>query len=596
MENKYEWKLTDIYKTEADYKKDKERINELLEEIKQFKGKLKDSSENIYNCYKIFEEIAELIGKIYAYGMFKYHKDLSNPEGIKLFKDAESLDAKIDETTSFMVPELTDIDTKVLENYLNENKELQRYKRLIEEIIKNKKHILSKDVEDALSRFSDVFNGVENAYDILTNAEIKFPSIKGENGEELELSEATYSKLLSSKNREIRKQASTLLVSEYGKYINTITELYLNRVNEYTKMARLRNYNSSLEKAVDEDDATVEVYNKLISTVNENLNINYEYTKLKKHMLKLPEIHMYDMYVNPFTTEEKYTDIEEAKAIILKALEPLGEEYIAKLKEAFESNWMDVYKAPNKRSGGYNMSVYGVHPYILLNYEGTTNDVSTVAHEFGHAMHSYYACESQNVLDSNYTILTAEIASTVNEILLAQYRIETAKTKEEKMALLYDRIETVRATLLTQSMFAEFEKEVHSNVESGNILNSTKLGEIYLELNKKYYGKDLIIDDYNKYNWARIPHFYSCFYVYKYATGISSAIEIATRILNKEDGFVEKYINMLKLGGSKKSLDILKTVDIDLEDSKVYKNALEFYANDIKKLMNLWDGTKSSLR
>ena len=587
MENKYEWKLTEIYKTEADYEADKEKVNEKLSQIAQYKGKLKESSENIYNCYKIYEEIAQLIEKIYAYGMLVYHKDLSNPEGIKLFKDAESLDAKIDETTSFIVPELTDIDTDVLEDYLKENIKLQRYKRLIEEIIEKKKHILSKDVEDALSRFSDVFNGVENAYEILTNAEIKFPSIKGENGEEIELSEATYSKLLSNKDREIRKQASTLLVSEYGKYINTITELYLNRVNEYTKMAKLRNYNSSLEKAVDEDDATVEVYNKLISTVDENLNINHEYTKLKKQILNLPEIHMYDMYVNPFLVEEKYTDIEEAESIILKALAPLGTEYIGKLKDAFESNWMDVYKAPNKRSGGYSMSIFGVHPYILLNYEGTNNDVSTVAHEFGHAMHSYYACESQNVLDSNYTILLAEIASTVNEILLAQYRIDHAETKEEKISLLYDRIETVRATLITQSMFAEFEKEVHSNVESGNILNSTKLGEIYLELNKKYYGKDLIIDDYNKYNWARIPHFYSCFYVYKYATGISSAIEIATRILNKEEGFVEKYINMLKLGGSKKSLDILKTVDIDLEDSKTYENALKFYEKDIKKLKEL---------
>ena len=587
MESKYEWKLTDIYKSKEEYNLDKEKVEQKLKKIEKYKGILKDSSNNIYNCYRIYEDIVELICKIYAYGMFKYHKDLSNPDGIELYKDAESLDSKVEEKTSFIVPELTEIDTDTLNKYINENSDLKRYKRLLEEIIKNKKHILSKELEDVLSRFSDVFNGVENAYEILINAEIKFPSIKDKDGNILEVSEATYSKLLSNKDRNVRKEASMTLVSEYGKYINTISELYLSRVKQYTKIAKLRNYKSSLEKAVDEDDATILVYDKLINTINENLYMNHEYTKLKKQILNLPEIHMYDMYVNPFEEEEKYVDIEDAKEIVIKALEPLGAEYIEKLKEAFNSNWMDVYKAPNKRSGGYNMSVYGVHPYVLLNYEGTSNDVSTLAHEFGHAMHSYYACKYQNVLDSNYTILLAEIASTVNEILLAQYRIDNAKTKEEKMTLLYNRIETVRATLITQSLFAEFEKEVHSNVEAGNILNSTKLGEIYLKLNEKYYGSELKIDEYNKFNWARIPHFYNCFYVYKYATGISSAIEIATKILNREDGFVEKYLNMLKMGGSKKSLELLKMVDVDLETSTPYENAIKFYQNDINKLKEL---------
>lgn len=587
MENKFEWKFTDIYKTREDYKEDIKKVKEKLEEIVQYKGKLKDSSENIYKCYKIFEEIVEMDCKIYAYGMLQYHKNMTNQEAVELFKEAEELDNKIDEKTAFMVPELTAMDTATLEKYMKEDKNLQRYSRRINEILENKKHILSKEIEEVLSKFSDTFNGCENAYSVLTNAEIKFPSIKDSDGNELEVNEAEYSKLLENKDREVRRKGATTLVSEYGKYINTITELYLNTVKQDTKIAKLRNYKSSLEKAVLDDEATVKVYETLLKTVNEHIEINHKYTSLKKKLLNLPDIHMYDMSINPFNQTDTTMDIEDAEELVLKALAPLGTEYVNKLREAFNSNWMDAYQAPNKRGGAYNMPVYGVHPYVLLNYTGTNFDVSSIAHEFGHAMHSYYSDKNQNVLEHSYTLLLAEIASTVNEILLAQYRLDNSTDKQEKIALLYDRIETVKSTLFTQAMFAEFEQEVHSRVENEEILNAEKLGNIYVDLCKKYYGEDIVIDEYNKYNWTRIHHFFRCFYVYKYATGISCAIDIASRILAGEEGLVEKYINMLKMGGSKKSLDILKTVGIDLEDSRTYENALEFYKKDIEKLEEL---------
>lgn len=587
MENKFEWKFTDIYKTKEDYKEDIKKVKEKLEEIVQYKGKLKDSSEKIYKCYKIFEEIVEMDCKIYAYGMLQYHKNMTNQEAVELFKEAEELDNKIDENTAFMVPELTAMDTATLEKYMKEDKSLQRYSRRINEILENKKHILSKEIEEVLSKFSDTFNGCENAYSVLTNAEIKFPSIKDSDGNELEVNEAEYSKLLENKDREVRRKGATTLVSEYGKYINTITELYLNTVKQDTKIAKLRNYKSSLEKAVLDDEATVKVYETLLKTVNEHIGINHEYTSLKKKLLNLPDIHMYDMSINPFNRQDTTMDIEEAEELVLKALAPLGTEYVNKLKEAFNSNWMDAYQSPNKRGVAYNMPVYGVHPYVLLNYTGTNFDVSSIAHEFGHAMHSYYSDKNQNVLEHSYTLLLAEIASTVNEILLAQYRLENSTDKQEKIALLYDRIETVKSTLFTQAMFAEFEQEVHSRIENEEILNAEKLGNIYVNLCRKYYGEDLVIDEYNKYNWTRVHHFFRCFYVYKYATGISCAIDIASRILAGEEGLVEKYINMLKMGGSKKSLDILKTVGIDLEDSRTYENALEFYKNDIEKLEEL---------
>lgn len=587
MENKFEWKFTDIYKTKEDYKEDIKKVKEKLEEIVQYRGKLKDSSENIYKCYKIYEEIVEMDCKIYAYGMLQYHRNMTNQEAVELFKEAEELDNKIDEKTAFMVPELTDMDTATLEKYMKEDKSLQRYSRRINEILENKKHILSKEIEEVLSKFSDTFNGCENAYSVLTNAEIKFPSIKDSDGNELEVNEAEYSKLLENKDREVRRKGATTLVSEYGKYINTITELYLNTVKQDTKIAKLRNYKSSLEKAVIDDEATVKVYETLLKTINEHIGINHEYTSLKKKLLNLPDIHMYDMSINPFNQTDTTMDIEDAEELVLKALAPLGTEYVNKLKEAFNSNWMDAYLSPNKRGGAYNMPVYGVHPYVLLNYTGTNFDVSSIAHEFGHAMHSYYSDKNQNVLEHSYTLLLAEIASTVNEILLAQYRLDNSTAKQEKIALLYDRIETVKSTLFTQAMFAEFEQEVHSRIENGEILNAEKLGNIYVDLCRKYYGEDLVIDEYNKYNWTRVNHFFRCFYVYKYATGISCAIDIASRILSGEEGLVEKYINMLKMGESKKSLDILKTVGIDLEDSRTYENALKFYKNDIEKLEEL---------
>ncbi len=587
MENKYEWKLSDIYKSKEDFEKDKESLNKKLEEIVKYKGILGDSSDNIYNYYKLYEEIVEIICKLYSYGMLRYHKNMADSKGISIFKKVQALDSNIDEVTAFAVPELTEMDTEKLKKYLNEDKRLEAYSKTINDIIESKKHILSKDVEEVLAKFSNVLIGYKNTYEIFTNTEIKFASIKDEDGNLVEINEDSAGKYLNSPNREVRKATHHSLVSEYQKYINTLTELYLNNVKQDTKIANLRNYKSSLEKAVDNDEASVKVYDTLLKTVNENLNINHRYTSLKKKLLNVDELHMYDMNYNPFSSKSTLTDIETAEKEVLEALKPMGKEYVSKIEEAFNSNWMDVYPSPNKMGSAYNMNSYGVHPYVLMNYTGTNFDVSSIAHEFGHAMHSYYSSKNQNALNYSYSKLLAEMASTINEILFAEYKIKSTEDKETKKELLYNRINTVRATLMAQTMLAEFEKEIHSKVEKGENLNSEIIGNYYLELNKKYYGDSLTIDEYNKNNWIRIPHFFRNFYVYTYATGISCSIDISSRILNKEDGLVEKYIDMLKLGGSKKPLEILKTVGIDLEDKKIYENALKFYENDINELEKL---------
>ena len=583
----YNWNLQDIFKNEEEFNKEKDTIKEILKEIKKYQGKLCDTSDNLYNCYRLYEQALEKYEKVYSYGMLTYHLDMSNQEGIKLYKEVETLGTEFSVATSFITPEITYADEIIIQNYLKMDNRLNKYARDINDILEKKKHVLSKEEENLIANYSEMFSAPENTFDILTNAEFKFGKLIDDNGEEVELTDSTYSLYLKSQKQDVRKQAFNLMYKKYSEFINTITEMYMTNVKAKTTTAKLRKYSSSLEKAVENDDASIKVYNSLIEAVNENISSNYEFLKLKKKMLNLPEMHMYDLYVNPCEQGKDEISFEDAKQEVLNALQVLGEEYTNKLKEAFSHNWIDVFAKPNKRGGAYSMGVYGVHPFVLANFVNSKRDVSTIAHELGHSMHSYYSNSNQSVIDANYTIMVAEVASTVNEILLSDYQIKNEKDNAKKAELLYELLEMIRATFFRQSMFAEFEKIVHEKIENGIMLSSEDLNNIYYKLNEKYFGESVIIDEQIKYEWARIPHFYSDFYVYKYATGISSAILIAKKILNKEPGFVEKYIEMLKQGCSKKSIDLLKMVDVDLESKETYKSAIEFYNQKINELKNL---------
>ena len=587
MEEKYTWNLKDIFQTKEEFKNEIENLNSRLNIIKTYQGKLAEGSQNIYECYKNYEKALEHYEKIYAYGMLKFHLDMANSDNIKLFKKCEGIGTEFEKVTSFITPEITDIDTDLLIKYLDENKELKRYERLIKEIIKNKAHILSKEEENILANYSEIFNNSENTYDILTNTEFNYGTLKDENGKEQEMTDSNYTLFLKSKNEDVRKQAFDLMYKKYKEFLNTIGELYISRVKQDTITAKLRKYSSSLERAVDNDDSNLKVYNSLIEAVHSEINANHEFIKLKKELLKKDEMHIYDVYVNPIEVEDDEITFEEAKDEVLNALDVLGDEYISKLKEAFDNRWIDVYPKENKRGGAYSMGVYGVHPFVLDNFVSRKRDVSTVAHELGHSMHSYYSSKTQNVIDANYTIMIAEIASTTNEILLAKYQINNEKDKKKKAEIIYELLEMIRATLFRQAMFAEFEKSVHERIENGEVLSSDDLSEIYYKLNVEYFGKDCVIDEQIKYEWARIPHFYTPFYVYKYATGVSAAIIIATNILSKKEGYIEKYINMLKQGCTKKAVELLKMVDVDLEDINTYKGAIDFYRELTKELKKL---------
>ena len=587
MNEKYQWDLTDIFKTKEDFEKEIKMLQSTLTQIKDYQGKLKESSQNIYHCYRFYEKALEHYEKIYAYGMLKFHLDMADSENSKLYKRCEAIGTEFEKTVSFITPEITEIDTDRLLKYIGENEDLKRYERELKEIIRDKAHILSKEEEKLLANFTEVFNNSENTYDILTNTEFKFGNIIDENGKQTEMTDSNYTIFLKSKQEKVRKQAFDLMYQKYKDFLNTIGELYLARVKQDTILAKMRKYASSLEKAVEKDDSNLKVYNSLITAVNENMNANHEFIKLKKELLKKDEMHIYDIYVNPIELEDEDISFEEAQQEVLNALSVLGKEYTTKLEEAFSHRWIDVYPNHNKRGGAYSMGVYGVHPYVLDNFVSKKRDVSTIAHELGHAMHSYYSNENQNVIDANYTIMVAEIASTTNEILLAKYQIANEKNKTKKAEIIYELLEMIRATLFRQAMFAEFEKEVHQKIEEGMVLSSNDLSDMYYQLNIKYFGKDCVIDEPIKYEWARIPHFYTPFYVYKYATGISAAIIIANNILAGKEGYVQKYIEMLKQGCTKKAVDLLKMVDVDLEDSNTYKGAIDFYKELTHELQKL---------
>ena len=587
MEAKYNWNLKEIFENREEFDKTKKELEDDLNKINNYQGKLCDSSDNLYNCYKLYEKALEKYERLYGYGMLYYNLDMSNQEGIKLYKEVESIGTNFSTKVSFMTPEITYSKNGVVEKYLANDKRLERYKRDIEDILKEKEHILSKKEETLLANYSEIFSAPENTFDILTNAEFKFGNLTNENGEEVELTESNYTIFLKIQKEDVRKQAFNLMYEQYSKFVNTITELYLANVKASSVTAKLKNYKSSLERAVLNDDASLKVYDSLIESIHEGLHVNHELIDLKKKILKKEDFHMYDLYVNPFEIEKDEITYEDARKEVENALAIMGKEYLNKLREAFDNNWIDVFAKPNKKGGAYSMGIYSVHPYVLLNFVNSKRDISTIAHELGHSMHSYYSSSNQTIIDADYTIMTAEVASTVNEILLSSYQVEHEKDKTKKAELIYELLEMIRATLFRQSMFAEFEKIVHEKIENNETLSSSDLNDIYYRLNKEYFGNNMIVDENIKYEWARIPHFYSDFYVYKYATGISAAISIATKILKQGESFVRKYIEMLKQGCSKKSIELLKMVDVDLESKEVYKDAINFYHEKMEELKEL---------
>ena len=582
MQNKYDWDLTRMFNDETEYKNAIKETEELLDKLVTYKGRLLNSSEELYEALTIGEKIDFLTEKLYVYSHLGHYQNMSDLKYQQYKEECLSLSNKASSMTSFMTPEILSYDYSKIEEYLNENKKLEKYRKMFEDTFRYKSHVLSEKEEKLISDLSEVFRVPDNTYEAINNINIKFDNIKNEKGEKVPLTSSNFSSFLMSKNRKVRKDAFNKKYKYYKEHINTISSLYIGKVKSDSILAKVKNYDSALNMHLFPDFINEKLYNNLIKTTNKNTKYLKEYYKIKSESLGY-KLHMYDLYVNTSKVPEKVIPYEEGIKIVNEALKPLGKEYLENFNYLLNNRCVDVYPKNKKRSGAYQWGSYKVLPYVSLNYENNIDSVSTLAHEMGHAMHSYYSDKNQEFIYAQYPIFLAEIASTVNEILLSEYLINNTTNEDEKEYYLIEFLDKFKATVFRQVMFAEFESEIHKKYENGESLTMELLCDTYLKLNKKHFSPVIKVDDTIKYEWARIPHFYTPFYVYKYATGFISALIIADKLLHTDD-FINKYMLFLKSGGSKYPLDLLKEIGIDLTDEKVINRAFEIFVEKVNLL------------
>lgn len=584
IDDKYKWDLSLIYENDSLWYNDLEKVKNEIEEIKSFKGKLTENADNLLNYFKLSSTLERKLYRLYYYANLNHDSDTTNQTYQEMLGKILDLLTLYGEYASYVNPELMSVDYDVIEEFYNQNDELKDYRFVLEQIYRYKPHILDEKSEKIISSLNSILNSPEKTYDALVDADMKFGTINGE-----ELTNSNYSKFIHSKDRNTRKEAFKMIHNTYGNFKNTISQTFANNVSVLTTMAKIKNYPSSIEASLFSDNVPLDVYNNLINTINKHLNVIYKYFALKKEKLGLDELHLYDIYVELVKDLDKEYTFEEAKDIVLKALSILGEDYTDILNKAFNEKWIDVYNNVGKRSGAYSSGFYDTNPYILLNFEGKAKDVSTLAHELGHSVHTYLSCENNLYHYSHYEIFVAEVASTVNELLLNYYLLSNSNSKEEKLFVLNEMMELFKGTIYRQVMFAEFEQLVHNKKEQGEVLTNKLLSDIYYDLNKKYFGENVCIDEEIKYEWERIPHFYYDFYVYKYAIGLSCACYIVDGILNNKPNAKENYLNFLKTGGSMYPIDELKVAGIDVTNPSVIESAINMFDDIIEQFKELYE-------
>ncbi len=585
----YKWDLTTIYKSDEDWEKDFKRAEKLLEKISFYKDDFLKSADNLLEFLLFNEKVDRLINKLYYYAHLNYDSDTLNDDYKKMNEKITNLFSKYGEYTAFVTPSLLKLDNGTLEKYYNDNPKLLEYKFMLDDIMRYKSHTLSIDKEKMLAMFSKALDSCSKTYSTLIYTDIKFDNVKDENGKEIEFNDTVYSTLIKSKNRTVRRDAFMNLYNGYKNYKNVITDLFNGNKDAEIALSKVRNYESAVKASLFGENINIEVYNNLVKCINDNMNVIYKYYDLKKELLGLDELHIYDTYVELIKDYDKKYSFEEAKDLTIKSLSVLGEDYVNTIKRAFDQRWIDVYYNKGKYTGAYSSGFYDTNPFLLLNYKGTIDDVSTLVHELGHSMHTYYSCKNNKYVYSRYEIFVAEVASTVNELLLANYMLEHSSNKDEKLAVLNHIIDMFKATLYRQTMFAEFEYQMYEKKENDESLTSEYISDCYFKILKKYFGDSVILDDEIKYEWMRIPHFYYDFYVYKYATGISAACFIVDEILNNKENAKEKYLSFLKTGGSMYSLDALKVANVDMTDKKVIESAVKMfdkYIDEFKRVYN----------
>ncbi|WEG11302.1 oligoendopeptidase F [Pullulanibacillus sp. KACC 23026] len=571
------WRLEDIYSTTEAWEQDAKSVLKLAEELKAFDGNIHDA-QALYNFLKLEEELSFIYRKVYAYAMFKVDSDTRVSASQALMDQARQIGQKAGSATAFFRPYLLSLDESTLKGYIEQLPELTYFEEDLFEVYRYKKHVLSKEQEDVLSQMSTALSAPQSIFGMINNADIKFGDVTNEDDEKVELTRGMYAKILESEDREKRIEAFKAYYQPYLHLKNTIGTTYASAVKNNVAVSRLRHYPSALEKALFADNVPKEVYDHLIKATKDNIAPLHRYMSIRKEQMGLDELHQYDLSVPLVQGAKQTISFEEAFDIMLKGLAPLGEEYISILSTFKDKHYIDVRETPGKRSGAYNMGLYGVHPFILLNHRDDLDSLFTLAHECGHGMHSYFSTTYQPQITASYTIFVAEVASTVNEVLLIRYLLKTTEDKLLKKHLLNHFIDSFKGTFFTQVMFAEFEKLAHEKAEKDEPLNTDVFNAIYEKIYHDYNGPEVVLDDEIKYSWTRIPHFYRPFYVYKYATGYTSAIHIADKILEGDQETLKNYLNFLKSGSSDYPLELLKATGVDLTTPEPIQNALAIFS------------------
>ncbi len=578
------WALEDLYINDDAWKNDGIRLQFAIDEIKEYDGKLQDSAGKLLECLKAYADVNCLLEAYYVYANERYHQDTANFYYQGFAGEAEIKMNLLQAAVSFMVPQILAIPEEKLDEFYREEPELLEYRLFIENIQRQKEHTLDEKGEAMLAAANEVAKGASNIYSMFNNADVRFADIKDEKGETVPLTQGRFVTFMENQDRRVRQEAFASLYATYKQNINTVAAMFDANARAAAFFAKERLYDGALEAALDDSEIPVEVYHKLIETVHDNLDAMYDYVALRKKLLGVDELHMYDVYVSMVKGVEKKYTFDEAKALVLEGLAPLGEDYIELLKEGFDNRWIDIYENEGKRTGAYSWGAYGVHPYVLLNFQGTLNHVFTLAHEMGHALHSYYSNMNQPYLYAGYKIFVAEVASTCNEALLIHYLLEKTEDERERAYLINYFLEQFKGTLFRQTMFAEFEMMTHDMVKEGKTLTADVLCDTYRKLNEIYFGPDMVMDEEIAYEWARIPHFYTPFYVYQYATGFAAAIAISSRILKGEEGAVEDYKRFLSGGSSMSPIELLKLCKVDMTESRPIEEALNVFREYLGKM------------
>ena len=582
----FQWNLERIFKTDEEFQKEIEAVRKQIDEFAKLEGHTTESAKTLYRSITAGNEIERRLNKLYTYASMKSDEDVANTENQAKKEQVVNLYNYASSKMYFQTPELLNTEKEVIESFYQAEPKLLEHKTNIEEVYRYKPHTLPKEEEKLLSNLSSAFGNDETTYGYLTDSDLDFGTIHDENGVEVPLTDTNFSIYIKSPKREVRKEAFERLYEVYKQFQNTITATFNGAIKQNVAMAHIKHYKTSFEAALFGDELDPKVYDTLVSSVRNHLDVLHDYYRLRKEVLKLKELHLYDVYTNLVPDTDTKYPFETASRLVLDALKPLGDAYINDLKQAFTEGWIDIYPNKNKRGGAYSSGSYDTMPYVLLNYQDKLDDVSTLAHELGHSMHSFYTRKNQPYQYGDYPIFVAEVASTVNELLLAKHMLKVSTNKNERLAILNQLLELFKGTIYRQVMFAEFEKYAYDLVEQDEVITPDKLCKKYYELNQDYFGSDVVVDKEIAYEWEKVPHFYYHFYVYKYATGISAACHIVEGILSGDEAKRDAYLKMLANGCCENPLNTLKIAGVDMTDKEVYESAIRMFADTIEEFRN----------